>query len=77
MTHYSGTLRISNPKTLQAWIDRGWYKDLVDEGYKFNVGCGRFKIDNEVCTCSQCRTRTRPELVKIIEKYNTDTLQVK
>jgi hypothetical protein len=23
---YCGTIRISNPKTLQSWIDRGWYQ---------------------------------------------------
>jgi hypothetical protein len=52
---YCGTIRISNPKTLQSWIDRGWYQKSLSEGYIFNVGCGRFKT--EKCTCSACRTR--------------------
>jgi uracil phosphoribosyltransferase len=25
---YCGTIRISNPKTLQSWIDRGWYQKV-------------------------------------------------
>jgi hypothetical protein len=33
MENYSGTLRISNPKTLQNWIIRGWYQKLINEGY--------------------------------------------
>lgn len=65
MTNYSGTTRISNPKTLQAWIDRGWYQDRLDEGYIFNVGCGRFKT--EVCACATCRTKTRPELLEVLK----------
>ncbi len=62
--YYSGTIRISNPRTLQSWIDKGWYQEMIDEGYVFNVGCGRFKT--EKCTCSTCRNRTRPELLKIL-----------
>jgi hypothetical protein len=41
---YCGTIRISNPKTLQSWIDRGWYQKGLSEGYIF-VGCGRFKTE--------------------------------
>lgn len=59
-----GTLRISNPKTLQNWFDKGWFQKKIAEGYIFSTGCGRFKT--EVCTCSACRTRTRPELQKVI-----------
>jgi hypothetical protein len=69
MENYSGTLRISNPKTLQNWIIRGWYQKLINEGYIFNVGCGRFKT--EKCACSACRTRTRQELLKVIEEILT------
>jgi len=66
MENYSGTLRISNPITLQRWIDNGKYQELINDGYLFNVGCGRFKT--EICTCSACRTKSRPELKKVLEK---------
>jgi hypothetical protein len=69
MENYSGTLRISNPITLQRWIDNGKYQELINEGYLFNVGCGRFKT--EICTCSACRTKNRPELKKVLEKVLT------
>jgi hypothetical protein len=61
-----GTTRISNPKTLHRWIDLGWYKELIDDGYIFAPHCGRFKT--EVCTCSACRNQrpNRKELIKII-----------
>jgi hypothetical protein len=26
---HNGTIRISNPKTLQSWIDRGWYQKSI------------------------------------------------
>jgi hypothetical protein len=42
---YCGTIRISNPKTLQSWIDR--LKKVYLKA-TFNVGCGRFKT--EKCT---------------------------
>lgn len=64
-TNYCGTIRISNPKTLQRWFALGWYQDLIAEGYIFNTGCGRFKT--EVCTCSQCRLKNRIELKEIIK----------
>ena len=51
--NYSGTIRISNPKTLQAWIDKGWYQEEIDRGYVFAYRCGRFKT--EVCQCGKCR----------------------
>ena len=69
MENYSGTIRISNPKTLQRWIDLGWFDENIKEGYTFNVGCGRFKLE-EKCTCSQCRTKTRPELVEVLTINN-------
>jgi len=64
---YSGTTRIKNPKTLRRWIANGSYQELIDSGYVFNVGCGRFRT--EVCTCTQCRNRTKAKLRKIIEEY--------
>ncbi len=61
-----GTTRITNPKTLQRWIDLGWYQDLLTEGYVFNPYCGRFSID--ICECSKCRHKTlnKDELIKIL-----------
>ena len=64
---YCGTLRISNPNTLQSWIDTGKMKKQYDDGWIFNVGCGRFKT--EPCTCAQCRNRTRPELTKVFNTF--------
>jgi hypothetical protein len=61
-----GTTRISNPKTLQRWIDLGWYKELIDEGYVFAPHCGRFVIGE--CECTKCRHKrpNRDELIKTL-----------
>ncbi len=67
-------LRISNPKTLQRWIDTGEYQSYLDAGYIFNVGCGRFKL--EPCTCRKCRTRTRPLLQEILDKYHDNDSKI-
>jgi hypothetical protein len=48
-----GTLRITNPKTLESWIHNGKYQQELDEGYIYAVGCGRFRT--EPCTCYKCR----------------------
>jgi Zn-finger nucleic acid-binding protein len=65
-TPLGGTLRISNPITLQRWIDNGEYKKLIDEGFIFAPYCGRF--NTEVCECSKCRNKTpnRDELIKLL-----------
>lgn len=65
-----GTTRISNPKTLQRWIDLGWYQELIDEGYIFAPHCGRFKTD--ICTCTKCRHKNpkREELTNILNNIN-------
>ena len=68
MEYYWGTTRISNPKTLQRWIDLGWFDEMTKDGYTFNVGCGRFK--EEKCACHQCRTKKRPELVEVLTINN-------
>ena len=52
MRNYHGTLRITNPKTLQKWKDNGMYECIIKEGYVYADGCGRFRLD--VCTCSKC-----------------------
>lgn len=54
--YYWGVTRITNPKTLQAWKDKGWYQKLIDEGFIFASGCGRFR--KEICTCCKCRKHT-------------------
>lgn len=59
MEYYSGTLRITNPKTLQKWIDTGKFQEQIDKGWIFAKGCGRFK--KEVCTCYKCR-KVKPDL---------------
>lgn len=63
----SGTTRISNPKTLERWIHQGKFQELIDEGYDFYPGCGRFKT--EVCTCHKCRTKSRKNLQEVINKH--------
>lgn len=50
-----GSLRITNPATLQKWKDDGRYQELIDEGYKYAPGCGRFRT--EECTCTKCRKK--------------------
>ena len=60
-----GVTKISNPKTLQRWIDFGWYQKLINEGFIFAIGCGRFK--KEICTCSACRKKPNQTLKLIIE----------
>lgn len=53
----SGTLRITNPKTLEKWKQNGDYQELLDEGYIYANGCGRFRM--EVCTCYKCRRKNK------------------
>ncbi len=66
MTYYHGTLRISNPKTLQSWIDKGWFKNEIQKGYIFAVFCGRFK--KEICNCSKCRKQYgKKDLIEILK----------
>lgn len=65
--YYCGVTRIRNPKTLQKWINKGWYQDTLNEGYIFAIGCGRFR--QEPCTCCKCRKSTNSPLKHIIEKH--------
>lgn len=65
-----GVTRISNPKTLERWLNNGRYKALIDEGYIFATGCGRFKL--EICTCSSCRNRPKKKLQQIINDYENN-----
>lgn len=66
--YYAGKLRISNPKTLEKWIQNGNYQEELDNGYVFNVGCGRFRT--EVCTCQKCRRpNTGIKLKEVIDRH--------
>lgn len=51
--NYVGTLKITNPKTIQRWKDKGWFQKELDKGYIFAEGCGRFRT--EECNCRKCR----------------------
>lgn len=62
---YWGTVRIRKPKTLQKWIDKGWYQRNIEDGYIFAIGCGRFRP--EKCTCSKCRKSKNSPLKAVLE----------
>lgn len=69
--NYTGTLRITNPKTLESWIHKGLFQKKINLGYTFYVGCGRFRKD--VCECSRCRKgkgKTRQEVINKHYKQN-------
>lgn len=53
----AGVLRITNPNTIQKWKDMGKWQKLLDAGYIYAPGCGRFRI--EKCECSKCRNYGR------------------
>jgi hypothetical protein len=55
--YFAGTLRITNPKTLERWKQNGAYQKQIDDGFIFAEGCGRFKT--EVCTCAKCRRKNK------------------
>ena len=55
--YYVGTLRITNPKTIQKWKDNGKFQAQLDKGYLFAEGCGRFRT--ELCTCYKCRRKNK------------------
>lgn len=65
--NYHGTVRLRKPKTLQRWIDRGWYQETLDEGYTFAIGCGRFRVGP--CVCYKCRKSVNSPLKPLIERY--------
>jgi hypothetical protein len=51
--YYSGTLRITNPKTIERWKQNGEYNALINQGFIYSIGCGRFRT--EICKCSKCK----------------------
>ena len=63
----AGVTKISNPKTLQRWINLGWYEERIKLGYIFAVYCGRFRT--EKCKCSKCinKRRDKSELINLIK----------
>ena len=62
-----GTLRISNPKTLEKWINNGNFQKEIDQGYNFYVGCGRFRKSK--CECHKCRKGKGKLLQEVINKH--------
>lgn len=68
MENYSGTLRIKKAKTLQKWINKGWYKEQVDAGYIFAPNCGRFR--EEKCECSKCKKVNGGQVLKDVLDRN-------
>ena len=65
MEFYYGTLRIRNPKTLQRWIDTGKHQKQLDDGWVFNVGCGRYRTQK--CECNKCRKSKNSPLKDVLE----------
>jgi hypothetical protein len=61
-----GSIRIKNPKTLQRWIDLGWYAEQVQDGYQFATGCGRFRLGK--CECTKCRKPHSDSLSFVLRK---------
>ena len=60
---YWGTLRIKNPKTLRRWKRNGKFQALIDQGYIYASGCGRFR--KEVCACNKCRKKMRKTIYEL------------
>ena len=53
LEYFAGILRITNPKSLEKWKDDGRYNKIINEGYIYAIGCGRFR--HKICTCCKCR----------------------
>lgn len=51
--YYCGVLRITNPLTLEKWKASGEYQKLINKGFIYAPGCGRFR--KHICTCNKCR----------------------
>jgi hypothetical protein len=50
-----GTLRIKNPNTIARWKENGEWQKLLDQGYIYAKGCGRFRM--EECVCNKCKKK--------------------
>jgi hypothetical protein len=66
--YYCGSIRIKNPKTLQRWIDKGWYQKEIDAGYIFAPACGRFRVGK--CECSKCKRPNSGWMLKEVLESN-------
>jgi hypothetical protein len=53
--NYFGVLKITNPRTLDMWKKTGKYQELLNDGYIYAVGCGRFI--KEACVCCKCKIK--------------------
>jgi hypothetical protein len=62
--NYSGSLKITNPNTLAEWKLNGKYQELIDQGYFYNEGCGRFRKEN--CECNKCKRKEKITLDNIM-----------
>lgn len=51
--YYSGATRIKKQSTIDRWKAKGWWDEMINKGYIYAKGCGRFRL--EICTCSRCR----------------------
>ena len=68
MEEYYGSIRVTNPRTLQAWKDKGWYQEQLDKGYIYAPGCGRFVT--EKCTCWKCRRKIKQDVYDSMDWEN-------
>lgn len=50
-----GTLKIKNPATIARWKENGEWQKLLDQGYIYAKGCGRFRM--EECVCNKCKKK--------------------
>lgn len=64
----NGTPRITNPKTLENWKQTGRYQELIDKGFIYASGCGRFRL--EVCTCFKCRREIKENTFSNTKRQN-------
>lgn len=57
LEYWFGSLRITNPNTLKRWKDLGKYQQLINAGYIYAEGCGRFR--SFVCPCRKCKKHNK------------------
>jgi hypothetical protein len=51
--YFSGAIRIKKQSTIDSWKSKGWWGNLINQGYIYAEGCGRFR--KEDCICCKCR----------------------
>ena len=52
--YYWGSLRITNKKTIQKWKEDGKWQELLNKGYIYADGYGRFRTEH--CHCCKCKS---------------------